>query len=150
MKRYRPLGLTIAIVSIAIGYGIIPMLPILLILWSQITRRNVGVDFVGGPTGWFDVGLGALTLLGCLFAWVGRPYGVRRALLALVWMRTLLIAVRIVEAVTAPAVVIGEVGGTFSGATGLLCQLPLILFIPLYATWYLNRAPARQFYAPRQ
>jgi hypothetical protein len=29
-----------------------------------------------------------------------------------------------------------------------LCQAPLLILVPLYITWYLNRAPARAFYGP--
>jgi len=29
----------------------------------------------------------------------------------------------------------------------LLCQLPLMVLVPLYVVWYLNRAPARAFFA---
>lgn len=145
-QRYRPLGLMIAIAATAVGYGLLPMLPLLLVAWSSLTQRLVGIDFIGGGIGWLAVILGALTLIACVAAWIGRPRGVRLFLIGMVWLQALFNAARlIVSASSAPS--LPEVGGNLSGATALLiCQVPLLTLVPLYVTWYLNRAPARQFY----
>jgi hypothetical protein len=149
-KRYRPLGLTIALLATALGYGLIPLLPVALILWSQISRHGVGVDFVGGAPGWAAVVLGVLTLITSVLAWIGRPYRVRAALLILVWVTSAVWVFRIVQSFTQQGSFLGEVGGSLSSPTaGLICQGPLLVLIPLYVTWYLNRAPARQFFRRR-
>lgn len=145
--RIRPLGLTLAILATALGYGLVPMLPVLLVAWTQITGREIGLEMANTPLNWLGVTLGALTLVGCVLAWLGRPRGVRRALLVLVWLSTALTVYRVAAALTSAPSVIGQVGGSLSGgATILLCQGPILLCVPLYVTWYLNRAPARAFY----
>ncbi len=149
-KRYRPFGLTIAVLATALGYGVLPLLPLGLMAWSRVTQRNLGVDFVGGAPGWIAVILGLLTLVVSFLAWLGRPYRVRAALILLVWLTTALWIFRIVQSFTVKPDFLGEVGGSLSSPTaGLVCQLPLLIFIPLYVTWYLNRAPARAFYGRR-
>lgn len=145
--RYRPLGLSLAILATAAGYGLIPLLPVLLVLWTQLTGREIGLEMANTPLNWLGVILGALTLVACVLAWIGWPYGIRRALLALVWLSTALLLYRVVGALATPPAAIGEIGGSLSGtATILLCQGPILVFVPLYVTWYLNRAPARAFY----
>ncbi|PJF36639.1 MAG: hypothetical protein CUN49_04390 [Candidatus Thermofonsia Clade 1 bacterium] len=145
-RRYRPLGLMIAIAATAVGYGLLPMFPLLLVAWSNLTQRLVGIDFIGGTLGWLAVGLGALTLVASVGAWIGRPRGVRLFLLGMVWLQTFFGAARWIASLSgAPS--LPEVSGTFSNAAPwLLCQVPLLTLVPLYVTWYLNRAPARQFY----
>jgi hypothetical protein len=145
-RRYRPLGLMIAIGATAVGYGLLPMLPLLLMAWSSLTQRLVGIDFMGGSVGWLAVTLGAITLVACIAAWIGRPRGVRLFLIGMVWVQALFSAARLISSLgSTPS--LPEVSGSFSGAAPmLLCQVPLLTLIPLYVTWYLNRAPARQFY----
>jgi hypothetical protein len=145
-RRYRPLGLMIAIAATAVGYGLLPMLPLILIVWSTVTQRLVGIDFIGGGVGWLAVILGAITLIASAAAWIGRPRGVRLFLIGMVWIQALFNGLRLIVGMGgAPS--LPEVGGNLSGATALLiCQVPLLTFVPLYVTWYLNRAPARQFY----
>jgi hypothetical protein len=148
--RYRPLGLTIAILATALGYGIVPLLPIMLVIWTQLTGRSIGADLVNSPGNWIGMALGVLTLIVSVLAWIGRPYGVRLALLVLVWITTAFTLFRLLQSLGAPPDMLGEVGeigGSLSGAgTALLCQGPILIFVPLYVTWYLNRAPARAFY----
>lgn len=144
--RRRPLGLTIALLATAIGYGIIPLLPLLLILWSRLTRRSVTAELLGGDLFGITTVLGVLSLIVCLLAWIGRPARIRWVLIGLIWVQSGLLLFRIVQSLTATPDLIGSVGGSLSGFSGLLCQLPTLLFVPLYVTWYLNRAPARAFY----
>ncbi|MCC7206303.1 MAG: hypothetical protein IT323_03300 [Anaerolineae bacterium] len=144
--RFRPLGLTLAILATALGYGLIPMLPVLLVLWTALTGREIGLEMANTPLNWLGVLLGVAVLVACVFAWWGRPRGVRRALLILVWLSTAFMLYRVGLALTsAPS--LGQVGGSLSsGMAVLLCQGPVLVFVPLYVTWYLNRAPARAFY----
>lgn len=145
-RRYRPLGLMIAIAATAVGYGLLPMFPLLLMLWTRATQRLAGIDFIGGSVGWLGVGLGALTLIASVAAWIGRPRGVRLFLIGMVWLQVIFNVARLIASLSSPPT-LTEVGGTFApAATGLICQAPLLTLVPLYVTWYLNRAPARQFY----
>jgi hypothetical protein len=136
----------IAIAATAVGYGLLPMLPLILMAWSSATQRLVGIDFIGGSIGWLAVILGAITLVACAAAWIGKPRGVRLFLIGMVWIQALFNGLRLLVSLSsAPS--LPEVGGNLSNATALLiCQVPLLTLIPLYVTWYLNRAPARQFY----
>lgn len=146
MRRYRPLGLMIAIAAAAVGYGLLPMFPLILMLWANLTQRLVGIDFIGGSVGWLSVGLGAITLIACIGAWIGRPRGVRLFLVGMLWIQVVFSAARLIAHLSSTPT-LPEVGGTFtSTATQLICQAPLLTLVPLYVTWYLNRAPARQFY----
>lgn len=145
--RYRPLGLTIAILATALGYGILPLLPLLLVVWTGITRRQIGTDLVNTPINWIMMGLGAITLIACVFAWIGRPLGVRLAFLGCVWLTTGVWAFRILQAAFSAPELFGVAGSLTSA--GVVCQVPLLILIPVYVTWYLNRAPARQFYRRR-
>ncbi len=145
-RRYRPLGLMIAIAATAVGYGLLPMFPLLLTLWTRATQRLAGIDFIGGSVGWLGVGLGVVTLIASVAAWVGRPRGVRLFLIGMVWIQVIFNVARLIASLSSPPT-LTEVGGTFApAATGLICQAPLLTLVPLYVTWYLNRAPARQFY----
>lgn len=145
-RRYRPLGLMIAIAATGVGYGLLPMFPLLLSLWTNLTQRLAGIDFIGGSVGWLGVSLGALTLIACVAAWIGRPRGVRLFLIGMVWIQVIFNVARLIASLSS-APTLPEVGGTFlSGVPTLICQAPLLTLVPLYVTWYLNRAPARQFY----
>jgi len=146
---FRPLGLSLAILSTAIGYGLIPMMPLLPIIWSRVARRDIGIEILGGSNGLFAIGLGFVTLIICVLAWRGRPPGVQFVMLALVWVATAYLGFRIVQSMISQPEIYGLVGGTLSNVNGLICQLPILIFVPLYVTWYLNRAPARNFYACR-
>ncbi|MBO9308972.1 MAG: hypothetical protein J7551_04215 [Chloroflexi bacterium] len=145
-RRYRPLGLMIAIAATAVGYGLLPMFPLILMAWSAATQRLAGIDFIGGRFGWLAVILGAITLIASAAAWIGRPRGVRLFLIGMVWIQALFNGLRLIVGLgSAPN--LPEVGGNLTNATALLtCQVPLLTLVPLYVTWYLNRAPARQFY----
>jgi hypothetical protein len=150
-ERYRPLGLTAAILSTAIGYGLLPLTSLLLVAWSALSRRGIGVELANTPRTYVDVSLGVIVLMACVMAWIGRPRGVRMALLVLVWLSTLLQIYYAVGSPLAPATASDElIGGNFDVSRVLICQMPFLLAIATYVTWYLNRAPARQFYAQRQ
>ncbi len=145
--RYRPLGLTIAILATALGYGVLPLLPLMLVVWTAITRRQIGTELINTPLNWIMMGLGAITLIACIFAWIGRPQGARLALLGCVWLTTAVWAFRVLQSAFSAPELFG-VGGSLTSA-GVVCQVPLLILIPVYVTWYLNRAPARQFYRRR-
>jgi hypothetical protein len=144
--HYRPLGLSLAILATLIGFGLMPLAPLLLLAWTAITRRQIGLDILGNnPITFVTMGLGGVIIIACFFAWRGRPYGVRRVLLLCVWLMTALQAYQILFPRGSEGLF--GVGGNISGgAFTLLCLVPVLTLVPLYVTWYLNRYPARQFY----
>src|SRR5579871_5397864 len=91
-KRYRPLGLSIAILATGFTYGLWPVLPLWPVLMSQIFRPAsgaIGLELVGGSGIWVGVILGGLIVITCIFAWIGYPRHVRFTLIALVWVATI-------------------------------------------------------------
>jgi hypothetical protein len=144
----RPLGLTIAITAIAALYGALPLLEVYFLHRLSVTADEAylmgGVEISSWT--WLEGLFGGVVLIICLLAWWGRPPWIRFVLIAAILLPTALNMVRIAEALTNP------VDPIFGGQTQeairdfLTCQLPGFVVVPLYATWYLNRAPARAFY----
>jgi hypothetical protein len=145
--RFRPLGLSIAILATALLYGIWPTLPVLLMFWLNAQGRLIGAEIVN-TLGWVNAGLGLLTLIASVMAWIGRPRWSRWALIALVLLATVFRLYQVAQTLISHPTFIGEVSGSLSGFAQPLavCQLPLLVIVPLYITWYMNRAPARAFY----
>jgi hypothetical protein len=143
-KRYRPLGLSVAIVATAVLYGIGPLMPILLLLWVNTEGHSMGAQLIDSLA-WINVGLSLLILVASVLAWIGRPYWARWLLIGLVLLATALRIYQVAQSMSAGP---GEVGGNLSALTQplALCQLPLLILVPLYIAWYMNRAPARAFY----
>lgn len=152
VRRYRPLGVSIAILATAALYCILPIFPALLIGIVALRRpgdiSDLAGQFLGGPLGWISAVLGLITLLVCVFAWLGRPARSRWTLIGLVWLATALRLIQTAQALAAHSSV-GTVGGSGDAVTRsiALCQLPMLILVPLYITWYMNRAPARAFYS---
>lgn len=149
-RRFRPLGLSIAILSAAGLYGLIPLIPALLVLLAILRGRVFsdpailsGTDF-SDPVTWINTVLSVGTLVACVLAWRGRPVGSRRILLVLVWLGTVMRLIVTVQSLTVPQGYPSNISEFFRPVA--LCQAPLLLIVPLYITWYLNRAPARAFY----
>jgi len=150
-RRYRPLGVSIAILATAALYCILPIFPALLLVIVILRRpgdiSDLAGQFLGGPLGWISALLGIITLVVCVFAWLGRPARSRWTLIGLVWLSTALRLIQTAQALSAYNG-IGTVGGNADAITRsiALCQLPMLILVPLYITWYMNRAPARAFY----
>jgi hypothetical protein len=146
-RRYRPLGLSVAILAAALLYGVYPLLPVLLMIWLNLQGRTIGAEIVSW-LGWLNAALGLLTLLASALAWVGRPAWSRWALIALVLLATVLRLVQEAQVLFPRSSGIGEVSGSLSGLSQpfAVCQIPLLILVPLYIAWYMNRAPAREFY----
>jgi hypothetical protein len=151
-RRFRPLGLSIAILAAAGLYGLLPLLPAILVLLAVLRGRVFsdpailsGTDF-NDPITWINTILSLGTLVACVLAWRGRPVGSRRILLVLVWLGTILRLIVTVQSLTVPQGYPSNITEFFRPIA--LCQAPLLLIVPLYITWYLNRAPARAFYGP--
>ncbi|GAB4548218.1 MAG: hypothetical protein OHK0023_10890 [Anaerolineae bacterium] len=143
----RPIGLSLAILGTAVAFGLFPLLPACLLIYTTVTGRQIGVELIGG-IGWVSIAFGVITVIACFMAWRGRPRGVRLFLLIIIWSQTIFFAARFISGLNTPpdADLVSGVGGNLSFLPLLLCQLPLVMAVPLYVTWYLNRAPARAFY----
>jgi hypothetical protein len=147
-RRYRPLGLTIAILATMGLYGIWPMLPALLLIWVTVRgHQNVGGDIID-TVGWVNTALGFITVVACVMAWVGRPRWSRWLMIVLVLLATVFRLVQTVQALITPNCAIGQVCGSLQSLAGpyTLCQGLMLILVPLYIVWYMNRAPARAFY----
>lgn len=143
----RPPGLTIAIISVAILYGVLPLLEVCFLRRLAISADEAYLGGVEITTWtWIEAGVGLVILLICLLAWIGRPSWIRIVLIVAIVIPTLLNLYRIVQAINDP--VDPLFGGQVQSAMRnlLLCQLPALVLVPLYTAWYLNRTPARAFY----
>lgn len=145
----RPLGLTLAIIGVAILYGILPLAEVYFLHRVTATADDElyllgGVDV--SQWVWIQGAVGAVILIICILAWWGRPPWIRFVMVGALVLLTIINLYRVFEAVT------GTTDPIFGGQTQsimrgfLRCQLPAIILVPLYAAWYLNRAPARAFY----
>jgi hypothetical protein len=140
----RTPGIILAILLSAMIYGFLPLMTsgFALALWSGATDRLIGVQ-----VDWARVVLAGITLVTCVIAWIGRPSWSRWLLIGVIWIATVIGVAQLFVGLNAqPSLSEGIVGGSLSGGTLFTCQLPLYIFVPLYVTWYLNRAPARAFY----
>jgi hypothetical protein len=149
-KKFRPLGLSIAILSAAVLYGIVPLLPLILVAIVATSGHDLSADVLTS-TVWIDTTLAILTLITALLAWLGRPYQSRWFLLIIVWLSTGFHLLQLAKPAPAPGTTSAEIGGTLSGLSqsATYCLIPFLVLVPLYITWYLNRAPARAFYQPQ-
>jgi hypothetical protein len=147
-RRYRPLGVTIAILATLGLYGIWPMIPVLLTIWvSARGHQNVGGEVVSAIS-WVNTALGFITIVACVMAWVGRPHWSRWLMIVLVLLATVLRLVQTVQSLVAPTCPVGQVCGSLQSLERpyALCQTLMLILVPLYIVWYMNRAPARAFY----
>jgi hypothetical protein len=146
-RRYRPLGISIAILSTLIMYALYPLIYVYPAVWSLFTRRNSGIDFIGGTWGVLGVIIAAFVLVASIAAWIGRPTGVRMIYILLVWTAAAVQFAKQIPALNPPQAGVPSVGTDFQAPPiYFLCLGILNFLIPLYVTWYLNRAPARAFY----
>lgn len=138
-----------ALLAVTLFYGLYPLVFAYPALWSAVTGRGqlFGFEFMGGNWGVVGLVLAALILVATVFAWRGRPSGVRLAYIVLVWAAAATQLAREIPALNPPSP-----DAAFSGsnvqlpASFYVCQTLFNFLIPLYVTWYLNRAPARAFY----
>lgn len=144
----RPPGVTLALLAVGVLYGLRPLLEAALYRRLEVTTHEalipggVKVSVWSGIEGIF----GGVMLVLCLLAWLGWPARIRWVLIAAMVALTAVNLVRILQAWgTDPDPIFGgQVQSTLRSA--LLCQLPLMVVVPLYVVWYLNRAPARAFF----
>jgi len=169
-RAIRPLGLSLAIILTVLLFSIFPLLQIGInwMIQERINQINTTeVDFLpnddeGGVTPlavggnfsaiapWQLVAQGTLSLfflVVAVMAWRGRPPWIRYLLFAAIILLTVFSGVILLSEMFAPRTL--ESGLTsadvfFSQAR--CAQLFFTIVVPLYAVWYMNRAPARAFY----
>jgi hypothetical protein len=149
-KRYRPLGLSIAILATAVVYGVWPILPMLFLAVVSSGGHDLTASIMS-PMIWVNVILAAITLLVSVIAWIGRPPQGRWLLLIVVWVATVFHIIQLVQVPSVSPTTGPEIGGSLSGfgQSVAFCQIPLLILVPLYISWYINRTPARAFYQPQ-
>jgi len=145
----RPLGLTLALIATATLYGLLPLMEVYFLWRLNMTTSEAyilgGVDI--SAWNWLEGALGVVMLGVCALAWRGKPPWIRRVLMALLILVTVANLYRIIEAWR------DQVDPIFDGQAQevlrnfLRCQFPALVIVPLYVLWYINRAPARAFYA---
>lgn len=149
LRHRPPPGITLALIAVALLYGVRPLLEAALYRRFDATADEAlipgGIELSvwSGIEGVF----GGLMLILCVLTWIGRPPRIRWVLMGAMLALTAINLFRILQAWGAPEdpVFGGQVQSALRNA--LLCQLPLMVLVPLYVIWYLNRAPARAFFA---
>ena len=171
-KPGRPRGVTLAIIAGVLIYAVIPLMWV----GSIVAAERVFNDFsnelslnldndpieAGASGGEFrgdieDIRLltqGALSfwfIVVAFFAWLGRPAFMRWVyIMAVVVMAIFRIWFYITPVVDESEEILG--GGSLQGIVDFLLTLLqsgdflLIVLVPVYVVWYLNRGPARAFY----
>src|SRR5258706_11656597 len=137
----RPPGFRIAILTTGLLYGIGPLVPLVLTLLVNARGGPVTAE-LPNFIGWLNVLTGIVTLAVCGLAWRGRPRWSRWALIGIVWIASIVQFIAFLR----PPDGAGESSVTIYSGSVFVCQLMLYLLVPIYLTWYLNRAPARAFY----
>ncbi|GIK62905.1 MAG: hypothetical protein BroJett018_06990 [Chloroflexota bacterium] len=146
-RVYRPLGLTIGLLSIIPLFGIEP------IIWLYIAHR-LNVDANGIISGglaldfwrWAGGIAGGIVLITAIMAWIGKPRSSQYLVQASVIASFLLIMV------AAWVRAFGDCTGCLmDGATQTFndifqCKIPIQIIAFVYFIFYINRAPARAFY----
>lgn len=148
-RHRRPPGVSLALAAVALLYGIRPLLEAALYYRLDATADEALIPGGIEVSVWsgFEGVFGGVMLALCVLTWRGRPARMRWALIGAMLALTGVNLVRISQAWGAPVdpVFGGQVQSALRNA--LLCQLPLMVVVPLYVTWYLNRAPARAYFA---
>lgn len=148
-RHRRPPGVTLALVAVGLLYGARPLLEAALYHRLDATTDEAFIPGRIGISAWSTAEgvFGGVILVLCALTWLGRPARSRWALIGAMLALTAVNLTRILQAWGTPAdpVLGGQVQSTLRNA--LLCQFPLMVLVPLYVIWYLNRAPARVFFA---
>jgi hypothetical protein len=165
MRPRRPLGVTLAIVASIMLFSLLPLMQVCAILYvalrvsstdasvntqgEVLPMLTLGGDFFGVPIGTliFQTVAALIFLMIAIFAWRGRPRGVRMIFLGAVTLLTVITFVSTVQSTAQPVDISAGIDSAGQVQAQLQWLRAFVLFlIPLYAVWYFNRAPARAFY----
>lgn len=166
-KPGRPFGVSLAILASVIVFSLIPLgqLTMFITVRQFINNRSEQFELpygdeeipVGETGGSLDDGfdntqivvqlvmsLGFLVI--AFFAWRGKPAYMRFVLMGTVLLLTLINLALIVipQLENSPQTSGGSLDGLLASLQ--LGQIALIVLVPIYVVWYLNRGPARAFY----
>jgi len=147
-QPFRTLGLSLAIIVVFFLLGFIPIVPAIFV-------GILGLE--GHPTTptdgrfWLGPVFAVAVVVTCMLAWIGRP---RRAGVYFQIAAAFSTLVAVYDALHATAVIgfnTGIGGGNLDNffRTIATCLLPIRLTVLAYTLWYVNRVPARAFFARR-
>jgi hypothetical protein len=153
----RPLGLSLAIITSAMLFSILPIGQIIFFLALRQRFQNIefleGGGAIGGNMQFSDTALiwqvigGVIFLIIAIFAWRGKPPSIRYLLLAAVLILTAVtIVVTIISLSSVPDVQLGIDSAASIQDSLLRARLVVTALVSLYVVWYVNRGPARAFY----
>lgn len=163
-KPGRPFGLSLAIITVAVIFAVIPLLRIGLEIWLLNHFQNfswtvdtdeamiepimsgVNINFDYVATGG-QVILALTILVLCILAWRGRPRWVRSALLWMVLIIDVIYVLATLAFFTRPP----DLSQGITSADHLAAPLQggyflLLILSTSYLVWYINREPARAFF----
>lgn len=144
MRPRRPVGLTIALLACAVLYGIYPLLEAGLFLSVNIrTGSNITAEMI------LTLVTGIIFTLLVILAWRGRPPAIRAVLIGAVVIVALINLAFLFGNAAAQASSLELDAGQQIAETLRPGTLLAQILIPLYVIWYLNRAPARAYYAAK-
>ncbi len=147
-RRFRPLGLSLAILAPFFADGFFSLIPTLFVILLSLEGHPL-IPTEGAF--WLPPLFGVILIVLSIFAWFGRPTWIRGIFLLIVTLATFS---NVYEAIRPSQLTFTQTQGISGGTLGnafqqaLLCLAPLRLFILAYTLWYVNRAPARAFFAP--
>jgi len=144
-RRFRPLGLSLAILAVFLTLGFFPLIPALFVVLLKAEGHTIDP---GESAFWLPSLVGIVVLVLSVFAWIGRPPRARSLFLI---ASVLAMLVTLYEAIR-PARLDFSGGGISGGSLDnafqsiQLALIPIRLLVLLYTLWYLNRAPARTYF----
>lgn len=154
-KPGRPLGVSIAIITSAMLFSLLPLAQVIFYLSIYLRFRDNQFLEGGGMTGADILGLSGSavllqTLVSLIFlviavlAWRGKPSSIRIVFMGAVALMTL-------ATIASTVISSGSTAAGFDSGAALadsLVQARLVftLLVAVYVLWYVNRGPARAFY----
>jgi hypothetical protein len=147
-RVYRPLGLTLAILSGIILFGVWPLVKFYLAYRLNFAAEQDSLLIAWGaeslPLDWLTylVGaLGVLVIITAVFAWIGKPPYIQYVFQAVILITGIALVGETLYRTAAPADSITDFVNNVSER-----QIPIQVLVALYIIWYCNRAPAQAFY----
>lgn len=148
---YRSLGLSLAIISVFVLFGVFSALPAVLVILLRLQGHVY--EPVNGAF-WLIPLIGLTTMVVSVFAWIGAPRRIRvyfLLMMTLAMIVNLLISVRPdlmnFSGLSSGVPMVSSFSPIFENY--LRCLLPLRIVVFLFVIWYCNRQIVRDYYARR-
>lgn len=156
-RVFRPLGLTIAILTGVIAFSIYPIARAYFSWRLNNCTNDAGLScgVAGFPFDTLTQGIaivGVVVFITAIFAWVGKPKQIRFIFQGAVILMSFLLLIESIVRTRENEANLSQ-GELFMDSTRelfnsiLQCQIPILILVALYVIWYCNRAPARAFYS---